>query len=107
MRETIRKLGLMGIGAWALTEEKVNELVKELVEKGEMSREEGRMVFQEIIDERQRQKEHIEAKINERVNQMIEQTNLATKEDLKKLASRVEKLENAQKEEMENEENAW
>ncbi|AEH60242.1 conserved hypothetical protein [Methanosalsum zhilinae DSM 4017] len=97
MRETFRKLGLIGIGAWALTEEKINELVKELVEKGEMTRDEGKQVVQDIIAERKSQKEEIEKKINERVHEIINQTDLATKDDIKRLELRIEALEKSEK----------
>jgi len=41
MKESVRKLGLIGAGLWAMTEERVNDLVKDLVDKGDISREEG------------------------------------------------------------------
>ncbi|WP_243683944.1 hypothetical protein [Methanosarcina barkeri] len=42
MRESIRKLGLIGAGLWAITEDKIDDLVKELVDKGDISKEEGK-----------------------------------------------------------------
>ncbi len=34
MKESVRKLGLIGAGLWAMTEDRVNELVKDLVDRG-------------------------------------------------------------------------
>lgn len=42
MQESVRKLGLIGAGLWAMTEEKIDDLVKDLVDKGDFSKEEGK-----------------------------------------------------------------
>ncbi len=54
MRESVRKLGLIGAGLWAITEDKVNDLVKELVDKGDISKEEGKKVIQDMLEERKK-----------------------------------------------------
>lgn len=51
MRESVRKLGLIGAGLWAMTEDKINDLVKDLVDKGDISKEEGKKVIQDVLEE--------------------------------------------------------
>ena len=56
MKESVRKLGLIGAGLWAMTEERVNELVKDLVDKGDISKEEGKKVVQDVLEESKKQR---------------------------------------------------
>ena len=66
MRESVRKLGLIGAGLWAITEDGINELVKELVDKGDINKEEGKKVVQDMLEERKKQKLDLEKKISDR-----------------------------------------
>ncbi|MGP8322000.1 MAG: phasin family protein [Methanosarcinaceae archaeon] len=95
MIEIIRKLGLLGIGAWALTEEKVNEISKELVEKGEINKEEGKKFVRELIDEQKKQKNEIENKISEKVKETFGKAEMETKNEISRLERKIDKLEEA------------
>ena len=95
MIEIIRKLGLLGIGAWALTEEKINEMSKELVDKGEINKEEGKKFVRELIDEQKKQKDELENKISEKVKETFGKANMETKKELKHLEKKIDKLEKA------------
>ena len=55
MRESVRKLGLIGVGLWAMTEEKIDEMVKDLVDKGTISKEEGKKAIQDVLEESKKQ----------------------------------------------------
>ncbi len=93
MKESIRKLGLIGAGLWAITEDKINDLVKELVDKGDMSKEEGKKVIQDMLEERKKQKIDLEKKISEKIQESISKIDIFTKKDMHELESRIETLE--------------
>ncbi|AKB44740.1 MAG TPA: phasin family protein [Methanosarcina vacuolata] len=94
MRESVRKLGLIGAGLWAITEDKINDLVTELVDKGDISKEEGKKAVQDMLEERKKQKLDLEKKISEKIQESISKTdNIFTKKDLHELESRIETLE--------------
>ena len=93
MKESIRKLGLIGAGLWAITEDKINDLVKELVDKGDMSKEEGKKVIQDMLEERKKQKIDLEKKISEKIQESISKTDIFTKKEMHELESRIETLE--------------
>ena len=95
MIEIIRKLGLLGIGAWALTEEKINEMSKELVDKGEINKEEGKKFVRELIDEQKKQKNELESKISEKVKETFGKSEMETKDEIKRLEKKIDKLEKA------------
>ena len=83
MRESVRKLGLIGAGLWAITEDRINELVKELVDKGD----------QDMLEERKKQKLDLEKKISEKVQESISKIDVFTKKDMSELESRIQTLE--------------
>lgn len=93
MRESVRKLGLIGAGLWAITEDKVNDLVKELVDKGDISKEEGKKAVQDMLEERKKQKLDLEKKISEKIQESISKTDIFTKKDMHELESRIKTLE--------------
>lgn len=93
MRESVRKLGLIGAGLWAITEDKVNDLVKELVDKGDISKEEGKKAVQDMLEERKKQKLDLEKKISEKIQESISKTDIFTKKDMHELKSRIKTLE--------------
>lgn len=93
MRESVRKLGLIGAGLWAITEDKIDDLVKELVDKGDISKEEGKKAVQDMLEERKKQKLDLEKKISEKIQESISKTDIFTKKDMHELESRIETLE--------------
>lgn len=93
MRESVRKLGLIGAGLWAITEDKINDLVKELVDKGDISKEEGKKAIQDMLEERKKQKLDLEKKISEKIQESMSKTDVSTKKDMHEFESRIETLE--------------
>lgn len=93
MRESVRKLGLVGAGLWAITEDKINDLVKEHVDKGDISKDEGKKVIQDMFEERKKQKLDLETKISEKIQESISKIDIFTKKDMHELESRIETLE--------------
>lgn len=93
MKDTLKKMGLIGIGLISMTEEKITEFTNELIDKGELNKEEGKKLVKEIIEEKKKQKEEIEDKISKKVNEYIEKVNYAKSDDVKELEKRIEELE--------------
>jgi polyhydroxyalkanoate synthesis regulator phasin len=93
MKESVRKLGLIGAGLWAVTEERVNELVKDLVDKGDISKEEGKKAVQDLIEESRKQRVDLEKKISDKIQDTISRADVFTRKDMHELESRLETLE--------------
>ena len=98
MSETLRKLGLIGIGVLAITEEKIRQTVDELIEKGEMNREEGKSLVQELLTEKKKQMQELGDRISEDVQNAVDRSKLATKDDVARLEEKIIGLETAVKE---------
>jgi len=98
MSETLRKLGLIGIGVLAITEEKIKQTVDELIEKGEMNREEGKSLVQELLTEKKKQMQELGDRISEDVQNAVDRSKIATKDDVARLEEKITGLETAVKE---------
>lgn len=91
--DTLRKIGLFGIGVIAITQEKLEEFTQEMVKKGEMNREEGKLFVVEVLLEKDKQLKDIEEKINQKIKDIIENSGIATKKDIQTLEKRLDMLE--------------
>jgi len=92
----IKKSLLTGIGLTLMTKDKVEELGKELVERGEMSEKEGKEFIDELVKKSEKARKDLDAKIERLVQDALEKTNVATKRDIEKLVTRIEQLERAE-----------
>ncbi len=93
MIESLRKVGLLGIGVLSITEEKIKQVVDELVEKGEVSKEEGKTLVHELMAEKTKQMQEFEGKISGDVQNAIERSKVASKDDLLRLEDKITELE--------------
>ncbi|KAF5416242.1 MAG: hypothetical protein C5S48_03485 [Candidatus Methanogaster sp.] len=93
MMESLRKLGLLGIGAISTTEEKVKQVVNELVEKGEMSADEGKTLVHELLTEKKKQMQEFDEKISNEVQNIIGKSKIASKDDVSRLEDKIAELE--------------
>jgi polyhydroxyalkanoate synthesis regulator phasin len=93
MKDMVKNVLYAGIGAAFLTKDKIEELKTELVEKGKLSREEGKEFVDDLIKKSQRAKDELELWINKRVEEKIDQLDLATKDDIADLRRKIEELQ--------------
>ncbi len=93
MSDTVRKMGLFGIGVISLTQEKIEEFSQEMIKKGELSKEEGKKFVKEVLSEKEKQMKDIEEKINERVKETLQKSGVVMKSDISALERKIEKLE--------------
>ncbi|PXF60522.1 MAG: hypothetical protein C4B59_09040 [Candidatus Methanogaster sp.] len=93
MIESLRRLGLLGIGAISITEEKVKQVVNELVEKGEVSTEEGKTLVHELMAEKKKQMQDFDEKISKDVQNAVGKAKIASKDDVSRLEDKITELE--------------
>ena len=93
MIESLKKVGLLGIGVLSITEEKITQVVNELVEKGEMNKEEGKTLVHELLTEKKKQMQDFEEKISEDVQNAIGKSKIALKDDVSRLEDKITELE--------------
>jgi len=86
---------LAGVGLAAMTKDKIDEHVKELVEKGKLTEKEGREIADDMLKKSKQAKEDLEKQVEKLVQQTLQTLKIASKEDVEKLTARIEKLEAA------------
>ena len=98
MLDAIHKMFLAGVGLAAMTKDKIDEHIKELVEKGKLSEKEGREIADEMLKKSKQAKDDLEKQVEKQVQQTLKALQITSKEDIEKLEARIEKLEAAKTE---------
>lgn len=93
MDETIRKAVNLGLGALVMTREKMETLVDELVEKGEVGRDEGKELLNKLMEKGDKTRREIEKTVQD----FIEELNLPSRDEFNELKAEVEKLKKKDK----------
>ena len=95
MEDLFKKVFFDGIGTLALTYEKANELVKDLVEKGKITVDQGKQLNEElkrVVKDNDPNAQNI-ANIEMNIKTYLDGLNLATKEDIDNINKRIDELE--------------
>ena len=93
MIESIKKALLAGVGAAAITREKAEKALNELVEKGKLSAGEAKDAAQKIADEGKREFEEASKSLESRFNDVMAKLGRGQKERIETLETKVEALE--------------
>lgn len=80
LSDGIKKIMLAGIGAVAVTAEKSKELIDELVAKGELTVEQGKVLNEELAHKK-------------KTNQVLSQMDYCTPEELDAIQKKLDKLQ--------------
>ncbi|WP_353095005.1 hypothetical protein [Tissierella praeacuta] len=92
MEDMLKKVFLAGIGTLAVTYEKANEIVGNMVEKGKITMDQGKELNEEL-KRVMNNKETTTANNKSDLKEILKELNLATKEDIANLESRISDLE--------------
>lgn len=87
------KAAMMGMGALALSQKKAEELLGELKERCGCSEEEGRALLEKLKAQAEAQKELLTKAAEEEVQKACERLGLVRREELERLAARLDALE--------------
>jgi len=98
MFDLIKKTLLTGVGLAAMTKDKIEELAKELTEKGKLTEKEGKELVDDLLKKSEKAKKDLEKDIEKVVKNTMKKMNIASGEELSNLTKRVKKLETALKE---------
>ncbi len=93
MKDLFKNVVYASIGAAFLTKDKIEELKGDLVDKGKLTREEGKQFVDDLIKKSEKAKDELDLWINKRVEDRIKQLDLATKDDVAELQRKIEELQ--------------
>lgn len=76
-----------------LTEEKIEEMVKDAVKEGKITREESKSAIKELLGESKKEREKLNKSIKKEVTKALGELGIPTKKDLAALQGRINSLE--------------
>jgi polyhydroxyalkanoate synthesis regulator phasin len=97
MKEILHKAWLFGVGVFDFTKEKVEELVQEMVRRGEITKQEGPEAVRELLGKAQEAQQAMVAKVKEVTRSALDEFKVAKTSELEALEARVAALEEALK----------
>ena len=92
MNELIKKTLLTGLGLAFLTKEKIEEVTKEFIDKGKLSEQEGKKLYDELLEKAEESKEDVKKQIEAVTKETMKKMNLASRDELLDLEKRVQEL---------------
>ena len=96
MEELIRKFLYAGVGIVALTAEKLQEAVDEMIGEGKVSKDEGKQIVEDFVENMDSKREEFEDRLKQAAENMVsgmKRRQHATKEDIDALMERISALE--------------
>jgi polyhydroxyalkanoate synthesis regulator phasin len=91
--DAFRKATLFGMGAAAMSWEKIRQAIDDLVERGDMSAEEGKRVFDEVTSHIEEEGRSLNERVRGQVRDALKEMGLADRSQVAMLESRIEALE--------------
>ena len=88
----LKDLVNLGLGVAVMTKEKAEDVVNELVKKGEIGQDEGKKLIDDLIKKGEESKKEIETTIEKTVRNLIEKIDMPTRQELNNLKSEMEQL---------------
>jgi polyhydroxyalkanoate synthesis regulator phasin len=92
MHDWIEKGLLLGLGAGALTQEKSEAFVNELVERGEAHRDEASELVNRLTKRGEEERDALRKLVQEETERAVKRLDLATSKDIKALSRKIDAL---------------
>ncbi len=93
MKNIWSKMYSLGLGVAFTSKEQVEKIVDELVKKGEMTKAESKSLLDDLFQKGNEVRREIDEIVEERVKNVLNTMNIATKEEIRALENRITSLE--------------
>ena len=93
MFEQLRKMMLIGVGAADMAADKLRQMVDDFVERGEISMEEGKNLYSELISRADEQRKSANERIKNQIRNTLKELGVADRTQIAMLESRIDALE--------------
>ena len=99
MKDLIGRAVSLGLGLAVASKEQIEKTVEELVNKGEVGKAESRELADDLIRRGEASRRRLEEMARDRVQAILNEMNIATREDIARLERRLEALERSRQDE--------
>ena len=97
MIDLLKKTLLTGIGAVALTKEKIEAIATEFVEKGKITEQEGKALVEDLVARSEESRLEFQKQVEDKVESVMKKMNLAKQRELDVLRDELEEIRNSLK----------
>ncbi len=84
-----------GLGAMLIAKEKAEEIIDEAIKQGQISKEEGSKVLDDLKEETKKRSEKIDKSLKTEIHKQLKEFGVATKEDIASLRHEITALKHA------------
>jgi polyhydroxyalkanoate synthesis regulator phasin len=95
MFDLLKKTYLFGLGLVSLTKEKAEELVDDMIKRGEVAEKDRGKVIEDMLNRVQEEQEKLFKTVRDYVKKVVHDMGLPTRDEFLELQKRVDELENA------------
>lgn len=92
MQDLLKNVFYLGAGLAFMTKEKIEELKKDLIDKGKMTQDEGKQFVDDLIKKSEKAKADVDKKVRELVDDQLAKMKVATSDDLTELRKQIDEL---------------
>lgn len=92
LSDIIRKSLSLSIGIVAFTAEKAEEIVDDLVEKGEITREQGLSMMRDIVKRGEETRKEFRRMVKAEVKKALDEADIPSKSDIKNIEAKLDRL---------------
>lgn len=93
MFDFIKKAIFIGAGLASLTAEKIEEAVKEIVNKGDLTEKQGKELLRELKEKSAKARKELGERIDKMISDTLQKLNIPTRKEVEELKARIEQLE--------------
>jgi polyhydroxyalkanoate synthesis regulator phasin len=93
MLDFLKKGALIGVGLVAMTTEKIEEAVSEIVKRGELSEKEGKELLTDLVEKSKRIKKEWGEKVEKITADTLQKLKIPQRKEIDELKARLERLE--------------
>jgi polyhydroxyalkanoate synthesis regulator phasin len=94
MFDLLKKTYLFGLGLASLTKEKAEELVDDMIKRGEVAEKDRGKIIEDMLNRVQEEQEKLFKTVRDYVKKVVHDMGLPTRDEYLELQKRVEELEN-------------
>ena len=88
----LRKTVLAGLGIYSLTKEKAQEIVDDLIKRGELSKDEGPKFVKAVMEKADEEINYLKKLVDKQVDQALSKVIPSYENEFKKLNQKIDKL---------------
>jgi len=93
IEETLKNALFTGLGVAVLTKEKIEQSISNMIERGAVTREEGKKLYDELSSETTKAGKEFSENVKEQLREWLEKTGIPTKDEFQSLKNKVAELE--------------